>query len=83
MIQFRRFHGTADKMVSPNQSKIFAAALAKAGVPHQLVWVEGAGHSFTLQPMQRDLRPMVLDFFNRYLKSSATLSGANTASTVK
>jgi acetyl esterase/lipase len=64
-------HGTADKTVSPNQSKLFAAALAKAGVPHDLVWIEGAPHSFTLEPPQRDLRPLVLDFFNRYLKPSA------------
>ncbi len=61
-------HGTADKTVSPSQSKMFAAALQQAGVPHELVWVEGAPHSFTLEPPQRDLRPLVLEFFNRYLK---------------
>jgi len=61
-------HGTADKTVSPHQSELFDSALTQAGTEHQLVWVEGAPHSFTLQPKQRDLRPLVLDFFNQHLK---------------
>jgi acetyl esterase/lipase len=63
-------HGTADKLVPVEQSEILARALAKAGVPHELVIIEGAPHSFHLQPKQRDLRPLVLGFFDKYLKST-------------
>lgn len=65
---FLIIHGTADQLVSPQQSKSFDALLQNAGVEHELVLVEGAPHAFTLQPKQRDLRPLVLDFFNRHLK---------------
>jgi acetyl esterase/lipase len=61
-------HGTADNSVSIEQSKLFAAALEKVGAPHELVIVEGAPHTFHLQPKQRDLRPVVLGFLDRYLK---------------
>lgn len=64
-------HGTADKTVGVDQSQGLAAALAKAGVPHELLIIDGAPHSFHLQPRQRDLRPVVLGFFDRHLKSSA------------
>lgn len=63
-------HGTADKTVDVQQSKDFDAALAKAGTPHELVIVEGAPHTFHLQPKQQDLRPIVLGFFDRYLKKA-------------
>ncbi|QOV92379.1 alpha/beta hydrolase [Humisphaera borealis] len=62
-------HGTADMTVPLEQSKLFAAALAKAGVEHELVIVEGAPHTFHLQPKQKDLRPIVLGFFDKYLKA--------------
>ena len=61
-------HGTADKTVDVEQSKLFARALEKAGARHELVIVEGAPHTFHLQPKQRDLRPVVLGFFDKYLK---------------
>lgn len=63
-------HGTADTTVPLAQSEGFAAALAKAGVPHELVVVPGAPHTFDLQPKQRDLRPVVLGFFDRHLKAA-------------
>ncbi len=50
------------------QSELFAAALKKAGVEHELVLIEGAPHSFHLQPKQRDLRPLALGFFDKHLK---------------
>ena len=59
--------GTADKVVNVQQSKDFAAALARAGTPHQLVIVEGGEHGFHLEPKQQDLRPLVLGFFDRNL----------------
>lgn len=62
-------HGTADKLVPVEQSELLAAALKKAGVEHQLVIIEGAPHSFDLQPKQRDLRPLVVGFFDKHLRS--------------
>lgn len=61
-------HGTADKIVDVKQSEHFAAVLKKAGTKHQLVIVEGAPHTFHLQPKQRDLRPLVIGFFDEHLK---------------
>jgi len=61
-------HGTADKLVPVTQSEQLAEALKKAGVEHQLIIVEGAPHSFDLQPKQRDLRPLVVGFFDKHLK---------------
>lgn len=61
-------HGTADTTVDLEDSKIFAEALEKGGVVHELIIIPGAPHTFHLQPKQRDLRPVVLGFFDRYLK---------------
>ena len=63
-------HGTADKTVDIGQSKLFAAKLKEAGARHELVIVEGAPHTFHLQPNQRDLRPVVLGFFDQHLKAT-------------
>ena len=64
-------HGTADKTVPVAQSELMADALKKAGVIYQLEIVPDAPHTFHLQPKQRDLRPLVLGFFDRYLKSKS------------
>ena len=61
-------HGTADKTTPVEQSVQLHEAAKKAGVPSELVIVEGAPHSFHLQPKQRDLRELVLGFFDRHLK---------------
>jgi dipeptidyl aminopeptidase/acylaminoacyl peptidase len=61
--------GTADKTVDIKQSELFAAALKKVGAVHELIVVEGAPHTFHLQPEQRDLRPVVLGFFDEHLKA--------------
>ncbi len=61
--------GTGDSAATVTQSERFAAALKKAGAEHELVLVEGAPHSFHLQPKQRDLRPLVLGFFDKHLKT--------------
>ncbi len=63
-------HGTGDKTVDVEQSVQLAEVVKKAGTPCELVIVEGAPHSFHLQPAQRDLRPLVLGFFDRYLRPS-------------
>lgn len=61
-------HGTADKTVDVEESVLFADALQEGGVEHQLIIIPDAPHTFDLQPKQRDLRPVVLEFFNRHLK---------------
>ncbi len=67
---FLILHGTADKLVPVEQSETLAAALKKAGVEHELIVIDGAPHSFHLQPKERDLRPVVLAFFDKHLKPS-------------
>lgn len=61
-------HGSADKTVDVEQSRVFAAELEKAGVEHRLVIVEGAPHTFHLQPKEMDLRSVVIGFFDMHLK---------------
>jgi acetyl esterase/lipase len=63
-------HGTADETVDLEQSQLMAAACAKAGVEHELIIIEGAPHTFHMQPKQRDLRPVIIGFFDRHLKPS-------------
>jgi acetyl esterase/lipase len=70
-------HGTADKTVDVKQSELFVAALKKAGAEHELVIIEGAPHTFHLQPKQRDLRPLVLGFFDKHLKPASARSGSS------
>src|SRR5262245_34558265 len=61
-------HGTKDATVPVEQSQRMAEALKQAGVEHELILVEGAPHSFHLQPKEQDLRPAVIGFFNKHLK---------------
>lgn len=61
-------HGTKDKTVDPIQSQRLSAAFGKAGLKHHLEIVEGAPHTFHLQPKQKDLRPLVLEFFDTHVK---------------
>jgi len=62
-------HGTADKTTPLYHSERLAAKLEEVGVPHQLVIVEGAPHSFALRPRQRDLTELVVGFFDEHLKA--------------
>ncbi len=61
-------HGTKDRLVPVEQSSFLFKALQKAGVESALHIIEGAPHSFHLQPKQQDLRPLVIGFFNRHLR---------------
>jgi len=65
---FLLLHGTADTTVSIERSRELAAALKKAGITQELIEIEGAPHTFHLQPKQRDLRPVVLEFWGKHLK---------------
>ena len=62
-------HGTADKTVAVADSEALAAAMKAAGAAHQLEIIPDAPHTFHLQPKQRDLRPLVLGFFDKHLKA--------------
>lgn len=62
-------HGTADKTVDYRQSEFFAEELKKAGTSHELIIIPDAPHTFHLQPKQRDLRPVVMGFFDKHLKT--------------
>ena len=67
-------HGTADTTVDRDQATQLADELRAAGVEHELILLEGVGHTFDLEtwrgkPLPRDLRPVVLRFFDAHLKS--------------
>lgn len=60
-------HGKKDTVVDRLQPVELDAALGKAGVPHTLILLENAGHSFTLNrwnkaPLEMDLLPPVAAF---------------------
>ena len=62
--------GTADDTVNVSQSETLAAALKRVGAPHELVVIPGAPHTFHLENVPgRDLRPLVLGFFDKHLKT--------------
>ena len=61
-------HGTADATVPVTQSEALDAVLTEVGAEHELVIVPDAPHTFNLQPKQRDLRPLVFQFFDKYLE---------------
>jgi acetyl esterase/lipase len=61
-------HGNEDSWVPASQSIRMAEALRQAGVPSQLILVEGARHGFETiveAPTRRDLLPEILAFLDR------------------
>jgi acetyl esterase/lipase len=60
-------HGTADTTVDHHQSVMLDNALKAVGTEHELHLIPGATHTFNLQPPQRDLRPLVFEFFDKHL----------------
>lgn len=62
-------HGTTDETVSLSQSQTLAEALKQAGVDHELLIIPDAPHTFSLQPSQMDLRPLVLSLLTKHLKN--------------
>lgn len=69
-------HGDRDATVDLGQSVELDRILAAQGVAHEFTVVKNAGHSFDLEkwegkPLSVELRPLVLDFLAKHLKSSA------------
>lgn len=63
-------HGTKDATVPVRQSNILHESLTTANVPSKLLVIDGAAHSFHLQPEQQDLRTPVVEFFDKHLKQT-------------
>ena len=66
-------HGKADATVDYGQAVELARKLEEHGVEHQLILLEGIGHTFDLttwrkKPLPYDLTPTVLGFFDKHLK---------------
>jgi acetyl esterase/lipase len=66
-------HGTADTTVDRDQATELAARLKEVGAEHEIMMIEGVGHTFDLQawrrkPLPQDLRPVVTGFFDKHLK---------------
>ncbi|MDR1010925.1 MAG: alpha/beta hydrolase [Opitutaceae bacterium] len=60
-------HGSADKTISVERSRLLAAHLSKLGVDYLYVEIGGAAHAYDLEPQQMDLRPIVLAFLEKHL----------------
>jgi acetyl esterase/lipase len=65
-------HGRIDTTVDRAQSEELAGVLQQKGAVHELVMVEGAGHTFDFEtwnkkPLSRDLRPLALAFLAKHL----------------
>jgi acetyl esterase/lipase len=70
---FLILQGEEDEVVSPSQSQLLYDELVAAGLPAQLVMVKNAGHGFRpvegdLDPTLIELKKIVGDFFDQYLK---------------
>lgn len=65
-------HGRADATVDHGQALELARVLQEHGVPHELVLLDGVGHTFDFEgwnhrPLPRDLRPIVTEFLAKHL----------------
>lgn len=65
---FFLFHGTADQQVHPLQSQVFADALALAGVPVELIWLEGLDQAGAGAAPQ--IRPAALEFLDHHIREA-------------
>jgi len=70
---FLLLHGTADRRVSCKQSEEMYEALQKNGIPAELYLLDGAPHG-GLEFLQQPVNDLIGDFFDRYLKTSASVT---------
>ena len=66
--------------VDRDQSIELDKKLTEANVPHQLILIPGIGHTFDLEnwgkkPLPQDLRPVVIGFLDKHLKSGTKPTG--------
>ncbi|MEN3943947.1 alpha/beta hydrolase [Prosthecobacter sp. SYSU 5D2] len=61
------YHGSKDTLVPPDHASDYAAALQKAGVPHELVWQNGRDHIAAFLTYGDILGPAV-GFLDRHLR---------------
>ena len=61
-------HGTEDATVDVSQSDSLVEALQSYGVAHVYYRLEGAVHSYGLQPPEMDLRPVLEAFLKEHLE---------------
>ena len=57
-----------EDLLSVEPTKEVSEAANEIGVRSKLIIIKDAPHSFHLQPKQKDLRPEVIDFFDKHLK---------------
>src|SRR5204863_7679467 len=67
---FLFFHGEKDTLVHPEQSKILAEQLAKAGVSAKVEIVQGEGHGWAGKKLMDNIEEMV-GFLEENLKTPA------------
>lgn len=60
-------HGTADDIIPVERSRLLAQELERRGLDYLYVEIAKAPHSYHLQPVQMDLRPVVLSFLEKHL----------------
>jgi acetyl esterase/lipase len=65
-------HGRADTTVDYAQSQELDAVLTKFGVAHELILIDGIGHTFdwekwSKKPLPKDLRPVALAFLAKHM----------------
>lgn len=66
---FFMYHGTADTTVPPIQSTNFSKALQAAGVPVQLMWLQGLDHS-QASGATSQYRPAAFAFLDKYINTT-------------
>lgn len=61
-------HGTGDRTVDVSQSRTLARALEAGGVPHRLIVIPDAPHTFDLDYEAFDVKTPVLEFLAEHLR---------------
>lgn len=62
-------HGSEDNVIPVEASRSLASFMKRKGLEHQFLEINGAGHSFDMQPKQMDLQAGVFDFLKTHLGS--------------
>ncbi|MEO6873686.1 MAG: alpha/beta hydrolase [Opitutaceae bacterium] len=67
---FFLYQGTNDETVSPEHSRVFKAALDRAGVMNKLIWLKGRGHASVLL-LGSNAEDAAIDFLDAVLRAPA------------